>query len=75
MNLLTLRSKNCIITKQELDDKLEGTENRVTRAVNVKTTNLHWFYRDKKNFVAFTQMLQGLPNQVYASIFVESLLD
>ena len=57
-----MRSKKCTITKQELDKKLEGTENRVTRAVNVKTTNLKWFYRDKKNFVAFTQVLQGLPN-------------
>ena len=73
--MLTVRGKKCTITKEELDAKLEGTENRVTRAVNVKTANLKWFYRDKKNFVAFTQMLQGLPNKVYASLFVESLLD
>ena len=75
MNLLTLRSKKCTITKEEIDAKLEGTENRVTRAVKVRTANMKWFYQDRKNFVAFTQMLQGLPNKVYASLFVESLLD
>jgi len=75
MNLLTIRSDKCTISKDELDEKLKDQENKVTRAVKVSTTNMRWFYRNKKNFTAFTQMLQGLPNKVYASIFVESLLD
>ena len=75
LNLLTIRSDKCIITNDEIDAKLEGKENRVTRAVNVKMINLQWFYRDKKTFVAFTKMLQALPNKVYGTLFVESLLD
>jgi len=75
LSLLTIRSKQCTITKEELDTELEEHENRVTRAVNVATLNMSFFFRDRKNFIAFTQMLQGLPNQVYASIFVESILD
>ena len=57
LNLLTIRSDKCIITKEEIDAKLEGKDNRVTRAINVRMINMQWFYRDKKTFVAFTKML------------------
>ena len=73
--MLTIRSKQCTITKEEFDVELEEHENRVTRAVNVTMLNMSFFFQGRKNFIAFTTMLQGLPNQVYASIFVESILD
>lgn len=36
---------------------------------------MKWFYRNKKNFIAFTKMLQKLPHKAYDSIFVQSLLE
>lgn len=75
LNLLTLLSDQCIITTEEINAKLKGKENRVTRAVNVQTINLQWLFKNRKNFTAFTKMLQGLPNKVYGTLFIESLLD
>ena len=34
-----------------------------------------WFYNDNKNFVAFSECLQNMPNTVYTSMFVQVLLD
>lgn len=57
LDLLTLRSNKCTISKEELDNELEDHENKVTRAVNVTTLNMSFFFHDRKNFIAFTQML------------------
>jgi len=54
---------------------LAKDEHKVTRAIKVRTINLEWLYRDRRNFVSFCTMLEGLPSQVYASEFVECLLD
>ena len=57
LDLLTLRSNKCTISKEELDNELVEHENRVTRAVNVTTLNMSFFFQGRKNFIAFTQML------------------
>ena len=54
LGLLTIRSKKCTITKEEFDVELEEHENRVTRAVNVTILNMNFFFRGRKNFIAFT---------------------
>lgn len=77
MDLLTIRSKKCIITKEEIETELEDEEDKVTRAVQVDTLDITWFYYDRQTFISFSKILQKQPNKnkVYASIFVEGLLD
>ena len=57
-DLLTMRSERCKVTKEELDAQLASEPDKVTRVVTVRVLNLGWFYRDKKNFAAFSKMLQ-----------------
>lgn len=33
-----------------------------------------WFFKDKKNFISFTELLRDLPNRVYSSLLLQSLL-
>ena len=48
----------------------------MTRSVSVQKLNMEWFYKDKMNFVAFSaDCLQKLPNTVFTSQFVQTLLD
>ena len=61
--------------KEELEELLKDDEHRALRAINVRVHNLGWLYSDRKNFASFCTILQGLPSQVYASEFVECLLD
>ena len=37
--------------------------------------NVEWLYRDRHNFVSFATLLEELPSSVYASEFIEVLLD
>ena len=57
MDFLTLQSDKCTITQGEIEEELKGEDDRIKRTVKVSTSDLRWFFRDKKNFVAFTQML------------------
>ena len=75
LNLLTVRSEKSIITQKQLEDQLASAEDKVTRVITVRMLNLEWFYRDRKNFAAFSDMLQELPDEVYATEFIECLLD
>jgi len=75
MDLLSIRSSKCIVTKEEIEEKLWDEEDKVTRAVQVDTLDLTWFYFDRQTFISFSKILQKQPNKVYASIFVEGLLD
>jgi hypothetical protein len=34
-----------------------------------------WFYQGERNFVAFSELIQDMPNSVYKSEFVSALLD
>ena len=36
---------------------------------------MRWFYRDRSNFVAFSGLLENLPNSFYSSEFIECLLE
>ena len=36
--------------------------------------DLHWFYADRENFVAFSRMTTGMPNSFYSSELVEFIL-
>jgi hypothetical protein len=73
--ILTTRTNKATIRKQELDDLMAKDEDKVTQNVTVKMINLEWLYRDRHNFVSFCTLLEDLPSSVYASEFVESLLD
>ena len=44
-------------------------------AVQARVLNLQWIYNGKLNFVAFSAILQELPNSVYSSEFVSYLLE
>jgi len=77
LDLLTLRKNTCIITAEDIKTKLNVTDPKdaVTRAVNVSKLDMNFFFHNKKRFVAFTQTLINRQNEVYSSIFVNSLLD
>ena len=64
LDLFTIRSNKCIITKDDIEKKLKETkyEKRVTRAVNVTKMDMNFFFHDKKRFEAFAHTLTGLQN-------------
>ena len=74
-DILTMKSSKATVEKEELEDLLKKDDKKVTRAIKVRMINLEWLYRDRRNFVSFCTMLEGLPSPVYASEFVECLLD
>ncbi len=74
-SMLTLRKSDCVIDKESLVKELENDDNRVTRAVKVTMLSLGWFFSERKNFISFSKLLPGLPNRVFQSQFIESLLD
>jgi len=43
--------------------------------VTVQVLDLGWFFENKQNFAAFTALLQNLPSSLYASLFIESILN
>ena len=45
------------------------------KETEVLLIDLEWLYREKKNFVAFSKMLQELPNSAYGSEFIDCLLE
>jgi len=53
----------------------EGFEDRQLSRVDVRMLDLTWFFSDRKNFVSFTTMLQGLSSKAYSSELVECVLD
>jgi hypothetical protein len=57
MDVLTLRSHKCTITKDELEYELADEEDRVTRSIQVDTLDMTWFYANFANFESFTKML------------------
>ena len=57
-----MKSNKCTIKAEELEAKLKNDDYKAARAINVRVLNLEWLYRDRKNFVAFCTMLQGLPS-------------
>lgn len=73
--MLTLRKSDCVIDKEDLNEALIDDENKVARAVKVTMLNMGWFFSEKKNFISFSKLLPGLPNRVFQSLFIESLLD
>ena len=70
-----MRSQSSTIKRQELEQALDDGEEQITRQVKVRTVNLEWLYQNRLNFVSFCTMLEDLPSSVYASEFVECLLD
>ena len=58
MDLLSIRSSKCIITKEEIEEKLEDENDKVTRAIQVDTLDLTWFYYDRQNFISFSKILK-----------------
>ena len=73
--ILTTRSNKATIKKEDLDELLADDEDKVTQTIKVKMINVDWLYRDKHNFVSFATLLEELPSTVYASEFIEVLLD
>ena len=56
----TYTSTECMITKDEINNYLQGQINRgkldklrIRRTVEVRVIDLEWFFADKRNFVAF----------------------
>ena len=61
-DLLTLRSSGAVISRQMLEQALEGEDEKITRRVKVRTANLDWLYSDRSNFVSFCTMLENSPS-------------
>mmetsp|Transcript_20161 Transcript_20161/g.27243 ORF Transcript_20161/g.27243 Transcript_20161/m.27243 type:complete len:87 (+) Transcript_20161:1541-1801(+) len=66
---------SAVIVKSDYQEKLQDYEDRQVREVEVRMLDLTWFFAEKKNFEAFTTMLQGLSNKAYSSELVEYVLD
>ena len=47
---------------------------KIQRNVKVGMLAMDWFFNDRKNFVAFCQILKDMPSKVYDSELVKSLL-
>ena len=45
------------------------------RPIKVSLLDLDWYFRDRRNFVAFSKLLQYLPKSVYSSELVVCVLD
>ena len=45
------------------------------KPMSVDIADMQWFYRNKKNFVAFSKLLQEKPNSLYCSEFIICLLE
>ena len=39
----------------------------INREIKVRMVEVGWFFNDRKNFIAFSLVLQNLPNKVYTS--------
>lgn len=75
---MTVRSKSCIPTKEFLEKQIEkegGSDDFVLRPVRVSVMSLHWMLEEKENFVGVACMLTDQPNSVYATQFVDKVLD
>lgn len=84
--MLTFMSHSSSITMDQIETELEKCNrsrrgvcpkqiNLVKRPITVRLIDLGWFFRDKKNFIAFSLNLIDLPKAVYASNFVRCILD
>lgn len=47
----------------------------INRAIKVSMVEVGWFFNNRKNFIAFSKLLQNLPNKVYTSQLLKGLLD
>ena len=75
---MTVRSSNCIPTKEFLEKHIENEgagEDFVIRPVRVTVMSLQWMLEEKENFVGVACMLTDQPNSVYATQFVDKVLD
>ncbi len=46
----------------------------INRSINVRMVEVGWFLSDRKNFVAFSKLLQDLPSKVYTSKLLKAFL-
>ncbi len=46
----------------------------MNRAVSVNMIEMGWFFKNRKNFVAFSELLKNLPKKVYGSLLLQAIL-
>ena len=71
-NLITLTNNKSSINEPMIQKAIEKQSNNsdthlVERTVRTSIHDLSWLLKDKKNFIAFIQLLEGRPNKVYCS--------
>lgn len=81
VEFLCIRHKNIQITKEIVDKTIEeaiakasGEPLTMNRAVSVNMLEMGWFFKNKKNFVAFSELLKNLPKKVYGSLLLQAIL-
>ena len=86
LKLLTFMSAQSATTKDELKSQIKLARNELRglcrrhcseamRPIKVSLLDLDWYFRDRRNFVAFSKLLQYLPKSVYSSELVVCVLD
>lgn len=74
-------SSEIIITEKLIKEVLEKNYKQISgnvminRAIKVGMVEVGWFFNKRKNFIAFSKVLQNLPDKVYTSKLLNGLLD
>ena len=61
--------------EEQIKAEADEDERCIETAVDVHVFDLRWFFNDRKNFVALSQLLNEMPNSFYESMFLGCLLD
>ena len=69
----TTMAKSCDLDETFFEKEFENDETQ-TMPVSIRTQDMHWFYRNRNNFVAFSTIISDMPNSVLTSEFVECVL-
>jgi len=62
-------SPSVSIQRETLEKEIKSLHSGelMVRPVELGIQDMRWFHHDRKNFIAFSRLLQGLPSSVYSS--------
>ena len=64
------------MTQEKLENYIKENFKQMVLKRPIKTgvQNLSWLFKDRKNFVSLSTMMQSLPNHFYSSSLVKHIL-
>ena len=63
------------ISLDYIKDEFKDSSATQAKPVSVRMLDMSWFYRGDDNFVAFSKLLENLPNSFYSTEFMQCLLE